>query len=244
VSERRAVIVTGGTRGLGLAVTARLVAEGYDVVATGRKLSPQLEEMMGMHPEGQIRFVPVDFENTAGIRETVKRILGETKQVFGLVNNAAIGDDGVLATMHDSQIERMLQINCLAPILFTKYVCRAMLLKGDGRIVNISSIIANTGFSGLSVYAASKAAMVGFSKSLARELGKANITVNVIAPGYMSTDMTQGLQGEKLKQIERRSPLSRLAQTADVAEAVGFLLGPGGRSITGATITVDAGSTA
>jgi 3-oxoacyl-[acyl-carrier protein] reductase len=244
VSQRRTVIVTGGTRGLGLAVTARLAADSYNVVATGRKLSPQLQATIAAHPEGQVRFMPVDFENTSGIRDTVKRILSETKQVFGLVNNAAIGDDGVLATMHDSQIERMLQINCLAPILFTKYVCRSMLLKGDGRIVNISSIIASTGFSGLSVYAASKAAMVGFSKSLARELGKANITVNVIAPGYMSTDMTQGLQGEKLKRIERRSPLSRLAETADVAEAVGFLMGPGGRSITGTTITVDAGSTA
>jgi len=244
VSEQRTVIVTGGTRGLGLAVTARLAADGYDVVATGRKLSPQLEEIIAGYPDGRVRFAAVDFENTSGIRETVKRILGESKPVFGLVNNAAIGDDGVLATMHDSQIERMLQVNCLAPILFTKYVCRSMLTKGDGRIVNISSIIASTGFSGLSVYAASKAAMVGFTKSLARELGKANITVNAIAPGYMSTDMTQGLQGEKLKQIEGRSPLSRLAQTADVAAAVGFLMGPGGRSITGATITVDAGSTA
>jgi len=244
VSERRTVIVTGGTRGLGVAVTERLAADGYEVVATGRKLSPQLEEVIAKYPDGRVRFAAADFENTSGIRETVKQILSDTKQIFGLVNNAAIGDDGVLATMHDSQIERMLQVNCLAPILFTKYVCRAMLTKGDGRIVNISSIIANTGFSGLSVYAATKAAMVGFTKSLARELGKANITVNAIAPGYMSTDMTQGLQGEKLKQIERRSPLSRLARTADVAEAVGFLMGPGGRSITGTTITVDAGSTA
>lgn len=244
MNERRTVIVTGGTRGLGLAVTSKLAADGYDVVATGRTRSAGLDEVISSYADGRVRFTAVDFVNTAGIRETVKRILGETKNIFGLVNNAAIGDDGVLATMHDSQIERMLQINCLAPILFTKYVCRAMLMKGDGRIVNISSIIATTGFSGLSVYAASKAALTGFSKSLARELGKANITVNVVAPGYMSTDMTQGLQGEKLKQIERRSPLSRLALTSDVAEAVGFLMGPGGRSITGTTITVDAGSTA
>jgi 3-oxoacyl-[acyl-carrier protein] reductase len=238
------VIVTGGTRGVGLAITAKLACEGYDVVATGRQLSSMLSQTIAEHPVGRVRFAELELSDPACIRECVQRIVGESKRIYGLVNNAAVGDDGVLATMHDSQIERVLRINVLAPILLTKYVCRAMLLNGTGRIINISSIIAQTGFSGLSVYAASKAALAGLSKSLARELGKANITVNTIAPGYMRTDMTESLQGEKLAQIERRSPLGRLAETIDVAEAVSFLLGPGGRSITGATLVVDAGSTA
>jgi 3-oxoacyl-[acyl-carrier protein] reductase len=244
MNSQGAIIVTGGTRGLGLAITARLACEGYDVVATGRQLSPMLSQTISEHPPGRVRFAELELSDSAGIRECVQRIVAESKRIYGLVNNAAVGDDGVLATMHDSQIERMLRINVLAPILLTKYVCRAMLLNGTGRVINISSIIAQTGFSGLSVYAASKAALAGFSKSLARELGKANITVNTIAPGYMRTDMTESLQGEKLAQIERRSPLGRLAETTDVAEAVSFLLGPAGRSITGATLVIDAGSTA
>jgi 3-oxoacyl-[acyl-carrier protein] reductase len=119
-----------------------------------------------------------------------------------------------------------------------------MLLQRRGRIINVSSIIADTGFSGLSVYAASKAALVGLTKSLARELGRAGITVNAVAPGYMETDMTQSLKGERLETIRRRSPLGRLATVSDVSAAVTFLLSDDAASITGITLTVDAGSTA
>ena len=244
MNSGRVVVVTGGTRGVGLTITAKLAAEGYCVVATGRKLSPMLEEVISRSSPGCVRFMEIDLSDTAAIRECVQRIVAESKTIYGLVNNAAIGDDGVLATMHDSQIERLLRVNVLAPIMLTKYACRAMLLNGTGRVINISSIAAYTGFSGLSVYAASKAALIGLTKSLARELGKANITVNTIAPGYMRTDMTQSLQLDKLEQIERRSPLGRLAETTDVAEAVSFFLGSGARSITGTTLVVDAGSTA
>ena len=113
-----------------------------------------------------------------------------------------------------------------------------------GRIINISSIIATTGFNGLSVYGATKAALAGFTRSLAREVGKANITVNTLAPGYMETDMTTALQGEKLESIRRRSPLGHLAKVEDAAYAVSYLLSEKAASITGTTITVDAGSTA
>ena len=119
-----------------------------------------------------------------------------------------------------------------------------MLLNRDGRIVNVGSIIGSTGFNGLSVYGATKSALQGFTKSLSRELGKANITVNTLAPGYMETGMTQGLQGDKLLSITRRSPLGRLTDVSDAAAAVIFLLSEGATSITGSTITVDAGSTA
>jgi len=132
----------------------------------------------------------------------------------------------------------------MSPILLTKYVSRAMLLNQCGRIVNVGSIIGSTGFNGLSVYGASKSALSGFTKSLSREVGKANITVNTLAPGYMETAMTAGLQGEKLQSIKRRSPLGRLANVDDAAAAAVFLLSDGASSITGTTITVDAGSTA
>ena len=161
-----------------------------------------------------------------------------------MVNNAAIGHDGVLATMHEKDIFQLVTTNVTAPILLTKYASRSMLINGTGRIVNVGSIIGSTGFNGLSVYGATKSALSGFTKSLAREVGKANITVNTLAPGYMETAMTAGLQGDKLASIKRRSPLGRLANVDDAASAVVFLLSDAAASITGTTLTVDAGSTA
>lgn len=146
--------------------------------------------------------------------------------------------------MHETQISELIRVNIEAPIILTKYVSRSMLMKLRGRIINIGSIIGSTGFSGLSVYGATKSAMNGFTKSLARELGKAKITVNTIAPGYMQTAMTEGLQGEKLESIKRRSPLGHLANVEDVAGTVSYLLSADAKNITGTTITVDAGSTA
>ena len=146
--------------------------------------------------------------------------------------------------MHETDIHELIKVNIEAPILLTKYLSRSMLLNRNGRIVNIGSIIGSTGFNGLSVYGATKSALGGFTKSLSRELGKANITVNVVAPGYMKTQMTEGLQGNKLSSIIRRSPLGRLADVSDAAAAVDYLLSEGASSVTGSIITVDAGSTA
>ena len=143
-----------------------------------------------------------------------------------------------------STIEHLMRVNIQAPILLSKYLVRSMLLNQKGRIINISSIIAQTGFNGLSVYAASKAALEGFSHSLAREVGKAGITVNCVAPGYMQTDMTSSLQGDKLESVKRRSPLGKLATVDDAASMVMYLLSEQASAITGTVITVDAGSTA
>ena len=128
--------------------------------------------------------------------------------------------------------------------MLTKYVVRAMMAGGGGRIVNMSSIIGSTGYNGLSVYGATKASMIGFTKSLARETGKLGVTVNAIAPGFIDTEMTAGLGEEGREQVMRRSALRRLAEVDDVAAMVEFLMGDGGRNITGAVMTVDAGNTA
>jgi 3-oxoacyl-[acyl-carrier protein] reductase len=128
--------------------------------------------------------------------------------------------------------------------MLTKVVVRGMMADGGGRIVNLASIIAATGYSGLSVYAATKASLVGFTKSLAREVGHLGITVNAVAPGFIDTEMTEGLGAEGRERIVRRSALRRLAGAEDVAHAVEYLLGPGGRNVTGTVLTVDAGNTA
>ena len=144
----------------------------------------------------------------------------------------------------EADIDAVIRLNTLAPIVMTKYVVRAMMAGGGGRIVNISSIVSTTGYSGLSVYSASKASMIGFTRSLARELGTLGITVNAVAPGFVDTDMTDDLGERDRDRIVRRSALKRLAEVSDVAEAVAFLLGDGARNVTGTTLTVDAGGTA
>lgn len=238
----RTVLVTGGSRGLGLAIVKQLAQEGFQVVSISRRKSEELRAVESDHPN--VRSYLFDLSQLDSIHDFVKSVTSDCGRIYGLINNAALGYDGVLATMHDSQIHTLVNVNITSSILLTKYVVRSMLLNGQGRVVNISSIIAGTGFNGLAVYGASKAALIGFTKSLSRELGRAQITVNAVAPGYMDTEMTQGLTGEKLASIMRRSPLGRLATVDEVAAAVSFLLSDAARSVTGTTLTVDAGSTA
>lgn len=236
------VIVTGASKGLGLAISSKLLENNYEVVGISRN-EGEFSKLKSIYPDKAF-FYSHNFSETSGISELVKIITKNHGRPYGLVNNAALGHDGVLATMHEKDINTLITTNVTSPILLTKYVSRSMLLNGVGRIINVGSIIGSTGFNGLSVYGASKSAISGFTKSLSRELGKANITVNTLAPGYMATAMTAGLQGSKLDSIKRRSPLGRLADVDDAAAAVIFLLSEGASSITGTTITVDAGSTA
>ncbi|MGN5151054.1 SDR family NAD(P)-dependent oxidoreductase [Aeromonas enteropelogenes] len=236
------VIVTGASKGLGLALSKKLIENNYKVIGISRN-EGDFSQLKTAHPE-QAFFYSYDFSKTEGISNLVKKIVKEHGRPYGLINNAAIGHDGVLATMHENDINNVAVTNIISPILLTKYVIRAMLLNQCGRIINVGSIIGSTGFNGLSVYGASKSALSGFTKSLAREVGKANITVNTLAPGYMETAMTSALQGDKLQSIKRRSPLGRLANVDDAASAAIFLLSENANSITGTTLTVDAGSTA
>lgn len=237
------VIVTGVSQGLGLAVCERLLNDGYKVVGISRRKTEAFKSLENQFGE-KIAFYSYDFNHIEGIHELVKTITKEQGSIYGLVNNAALGYDGVLGTMHESQISELIRVNVEAPIILTKYACRSMLMKQKGRVINIGSIIGSTGFNGLSVYGATKSALGGFTRSLSRELGRAKITVNTVAPGYMQTAMTSGLQGDKLESIKRRSPLGHLAAVDDVAGVVSFLLSDDAKNITGTTVTVDAGSTA
>jgi len=237
------IIVTGAYKGLGLAICKRLLNDGYRVIGIGRSKTDEFKRLQEANIE-TLFDIQYDFSNTKDIQNLVRQITKEYGIIYGLINNAALGYDGVLGTMHESQILELIKVNIESPILLTKYVSRSMLMKLEGRIINIGSIIATTGFNGLSVYGATKASLSGFTRSLARELGRAKITVNTVAPGYMKTAMTAGLEGEKLKSIERRSPLGQLATVEDVAGTVAYLLSDDAKHITGTTITVDAGSTA
>jgi 3-oxoacyl-[acyl-carrier protein] reductase len=243
----RNVIVTGGSRGLGLSIARCLAADGYRALAVARHNNDILAAAIihaGQSCSGSLDFIPFDLSEIADIPNLVKKLRQDFGPIYGLVNNAALGLNAALANMHNSQIERMVRLNTVSPIVLTKYVVRHMMADGGGRIVNVASIIGFTGYSGLSVYGATKASMMGFTRSLAREVGRLGVNVNAIAPGYMETDMTQGLGDVQRKQIERRSALGHFPDVEDVANAVKFLLGDHARSITGTVLTVDAGSTA
>jgi len=241
------VVVTGASRGIGLAIAARLAASGYNVVAVARRASQTLEAAIELRRSaggGALRFAALDLADIEAIPEFVRRTRRETGPIYGLVNNAGIGTGGLLGNMANAEIEAVLRLNSLSPIVLTKYVVRGMMAEGRGRIVNMSSIIASTGYNALSVYGASKAAMVGFTKSLAREVGRLGITVNAIAPGYIDTEMTAGLDDAQRQRIVDRSALRRLTEVDDIAGMTEFLLGEAARNITGAVMTVDAGATA
>jgi len=242
----RNVIVTGASRGLGLAISRRLVRDGFCVLGVARRMTPELEaaQSEAVAAGSRIEFLPFDLSKTGEIRAFVTASRRQHGKVFGLVNNAGLGTDGLLATMADGKIEELLRLNVQAPILLTKNVVRYMMADGEGRVVNVSSIIGFTGYSGLSVYAATKSAMLGFTRSLAREVGRVNVTVNAVAPGFISTEMTSALDDDGRDQIARRAALKRLAEPDDVAAAVAYLMGDGGRNVTGTTLTVDAGAIA
>src|SRR5213594_1429418 len=240
----RNVVVTGGSRGLGLGIVRRLAAEGYRSVAVARQMNDQLASTMEHAEPGSLHFVPFDLGNIQNIPDLVKKLHKDFGPIYGLVNNAALGLGGALAMMHNSQIERLIRVNTLSPIVLTKYVVRHMMADGGGRVVNVASIIGFTGYSGLSVYAATKAAMIGFTRSLAREVGRRGVNVNAVAPGFLETDMTRGLDGERRDKVAHRSALRRFPDVDDVADAVEFLLGAKAKNITGTVLTVDAGATA
>ncbi len=243
----RCVLVTGGSRSLGLGISQKLAAAGYRTIAVARKKNKDLAAAMAhadREGQGGIHFVPFDLGKIDAIPGLVRDLRKEFGSVFGLVNNAAVGFEGARGMMHNGRLEEMVRLNTLSPIVLTKYVVRSMMADGAGSIVNVASIIGFTGYSGLAAYAATKSSMLGFTRSLAREVGRFGITVNAIAPGFLTTDMTSIFTEEQRQQIVRRTALRRFPEVDDVANAVEYLLSDKARNVTGTVLTVDAGATA
>ncbi len=238
------IVVTGGSRGLGLAIAQRLAQAGHQVVAIARSRSDAFVAAARDAPPNAQRLVPFDLSATDRIPELAKTLRNEFGPIYGLVNNAGIGSSGILATMATADIEALVRLNTISPIVLTKHIVRSMMSHGGGRIVNVSSVAAFSGYSGLSVYSSTKASLIGFTKSLAREVGQLGITVNAVAPGFVDTEMTADLDDGDRATLARRSALRRLPEAVDVANAVEFFLDERSRNVTGTVLTIDAGSTA
>lgn len=243
----RNVVVTGGSRGIGLGIAGKLAGSGFHVIAISRSVTPALEVAM-QHAEteetGRISFFRQDLSEIEGLPDAAREIRQRFGSIYGVVNNAALGTSGILGNMHQSDILRLIQLNVTSPLVITKYLLRSMLVARSGRIVNISSIVALTGYQGLAVYSTTKAAMLGFTKSLAREVGGLGITVNAVLPGFIDTAMTKEMDEAARAKVANRSALKRLTSTDDIANMVDYLMSDQAQGITGSAMVVDAGATA
>ena len=227
----RSVLVTGGNRGIGLSIARELAAGGDDVAVTYRSGEP---------PEGFLG-VRCDITDSAQVDAAFKEVEEAQGPVEVLVANAGITKDQLLALMSEDDFSSVLDTNLTGSFRVAKRAVRGMMRKRSGRIILISSVVGLLGSGGQANYAASKAGLVGFGRSLARELGSRNITVNVVAPGFIETDMTGALSPERQAELKKNIPLGRYGTTEDIARTVSFLAGPGGAYISGAVIPVDGG---
>jgi 3-oxoacyl-[acyl-carrier protein] reductase len=239
------VIVTGASKGLGLALTASLLEAGYAVATCARSAEqgPGLDALAAKAGD-RLRYYQLDVSDIDAIAGFVKQACTDAgvKRPYGLINNAGVACDGVLATLPSVEIRRMMDINLIGAIEMARACLKLMLRhEGPGRIINISSIIGSHGYNGLSAYAATKAGLDGFTRSLSREVGRRHITVNSVAPGYLETEMSSSLQPERRQQIIRRTPLGRLGHVDDVVPMLCFLLSPDAGFISGQIITIDGG---
>jgi 3-oxoacyl-[acyl-carrier protein] reductase len=235
-------LVSGGSRGLGLAVVERLLARGDSVATFSRSGSESLAALAAKHP-GRLLIESLDAADASALRGFVERAAAALGSIDHCIANAAIAHEGVLATATDAEIDAMLAVNLRGAIVLVREAVRQMLVKAEQPSVTlVSSIVASHGSPGLAVYAATKAGLEGFARSLARELGPRGIRVNAVAPGFLETDLSASLSADNRSRIARRTPLGRLGLPADVVGAIDFLSSPRAAFITGQVLTIDGGA--
>ncbi|MDX1953319.1 MAG: 3-oxoacyl-[acyl-carrier-protein] reductase [Verrucomicrobiota bacterium] len=235
-------VVTGAGRGIGRAIALKFAEEGADVVCVSRT-SENSEKVAGeVRALGRKAWaVALDVSNAAAVAEGAEKILAEAGRVDILVNNAGVTRDGLLMRMSEEDWDMVLNTNLRGAFVMTKAFTRSFLKQRSGRIINIASVIGLIGNAGQANYAASKAGLIGFTKSVAREFASRGINVNALAPGFIETDMTAVLKEEARTELLKRIPLGLFGQAEDIASAALFLASPAAKYITGQVLTVDGG---
>ena len=243
VSPSPVSVISGGSRGLGFAIVESLLARGNRVATFSRSGSPALEDLVKAHPD-RLYVRLADAASLAAIREFVAGVAARFGRIDHCIANAAIAHEGVLATMRDDEIESMVAVNLTGSIVFVRECVRQMLIGADcdRSVTLISSVVAANGSPGLSVYAATKAALEGFAVSLARELGPRGIRVNAIAPGFLETELSASLSQDNRDRVARRAALSRIGAATDVAGAVAFLASPASSFVNAQVVGVSGGA--
>ena len=235
-------VVTGAGRGIGRAIALKFAAEGADVACVSRTQDNSEKVAAEIRALGRKAWAcAVDVADAAAVNAAAEKILAEGGRVDILVNNAGVTRDNLLMRMSDAEWDAVLNTNLKGAFLFTRAFSRAMIKQRSGRIINVASVIGLIGNAGQSNYAASKAGLIGFTKSVARELAARGITANVLAPGFIETDMTAGLKEELRAGVLRQIPLGNFGQPDDIAGAAVFLASPAARYITGQVLAVDGG---
>ncbi len=235
-------IVTGGAKGIGRSVSARLAKDGATVFAFGRSEPKEGMTITGeSESDSRIHFVQADVSDAESLKSAIDEIIKEYDKIDILVNNAGITKDNLLIRMSEKDFDDVININLKGAFLASKFVSRYMMSKRQGRIINIGSVVGTIGNPGQVNYASSKAGMTGLTKSLAKELSARNILVNLVAPGYVKTEMTDKLNDEQRKYFEENIPLKRIAEPEDIANVVSFFCSDDSAYITGQVIHVDGG---
>lgn len=235
--------VTGATRGIGKEIAISLAKEGYDIAINYRKENEDLQDTITQIEGCGVNCLAVkgDVSNYEDAEKMVNEIIKKYEKIDVLVNNAGITKDNLLMRMKKEDFEDVINVNLVGTFNITKNVVPYMMKKRSGRIINVSSVVGVTGNSGQANYAASKAGIIGFTKSLAKELGSRNILVNAIAPGFIETQMTDVLKDEIKEEISKSIPLKRMGNVQDVANVVKFLVSDLSSYVTGQVINVDGG---
>lgn len=240
--EKKVAVVSGGSKGLGFGICKTLLNSGYHVATFSRKSTPELDELIAQS-EGRLYWEALDVTDEAQLAAYLRRVKEKLGRVGYLVNSAGMATEGLMTMLKSKDVSRMIQVNLEGAILLAQACVKQMMVGGFGVIVNVSSVVGVRGYKGVTAYAATKAALDGLTRSMAKELGPMGIRVNSVAPGFMETDMTSQLTDQQKARLIRQTPLSRLGTVQDVSSVVKFMLSPESGFMTGQVLVIDGGLT-